>query len=1007
MSLLSTLREARDNIAQGVFHAVGHDIAGYCQIETVLDDTTFVLNDGGLMTMLEVAGMRAMPGEDESQRVLENLKRDISTAFRAAIHSVSVIFERDPTATEADLRQMYQPTMATAKRLRLDIEDVLDGDIARIAQYASSERCFIVVVTHPKTLAKVDYKSALKERADRMNKASLPIINNAQNPMKAITQLVNAHRSLVDALAPASGDILLRVTPMTVDKAAYQIRRSVDEEFTSRDWRPAVPGGTPQAKGGRKVPSAGSLRPYPRDAAGAPGDGSHWMPPLLGYQLAPRDLFIGGKSRHTVRIGQRYYAPLIMDAGPQTPDDFLVLFRKIDREVPWRISFTLTPNGLGRLKFVKLYLSIFGFLGDTNRRIRDAIKGLQGMEADGETIVGFQVNAMTWANDEKILAKNLSVLSVSMQSWGVCEVTDSVGDPAQSFFAAVPGFTHKNPAVTMAPPLCDILPMLPVVRPASPWDNGSVIYRTPDGKLYPVQPMSGMQDTYNLLIYAPPGSGKSVTMNSENFAFCLSAGLTKLPLMVVLDIGPSSSGLVSMLQDALPPERRHEVGYFKLRNSRECAINIFSTQPGCRKPTPRERSMQANFLTLLATPIGECRPYNMAGELAGLLVDELYELYSDKQRPKLYEPHMESLVDQALAEINFSITENTTWWQAVDALFEKGRMHEAMRAQDYALPTLSDAMTVLGGQSVSDMFNRNDGSAVEAGNGQRLVDAMATVISSALREYPVLNGVTQFDVGSARVISLDLNEVAHGDDPASKRRSAIMYFLGYSYVARNFFIDEDILRIAPPQYQAYHRNRIMETKEDKKAIVMDEFHKTGGLDALRAEVKTNQREGRKWNVRVVLASQLLEDFDDEMIKLLSALYIIKAPNQSDVDTAQHLFNLSDVAAKRVGNELTGPTESGAPFLAIYQTKRGRYSQILVNTIGPKKRWALTTTAEDMSLRNRLYQAIGGKAARSLLTEWFPSGTAVPEIDIRRSGLDESAQEGVVEALAREMLRGRH
>lgn len=1000
MSILSALREGRDNVVQGAFHGIGHDGVHYCQIETVLDDTTFILSNGGLMSMLEVQGMRAMPGEDDSHRVLVKFQKNIATAFNTGIHTVSLIFERDPESTEDDVRQMYQPTFTTAKRLRMDIDDVLEHDIEQISQYTISERCYIVCITHPRTLSSADLKAAQKERKEAMNAAKLPLIAQGQNPAKALPQLINAHQSLVEAMEYGGNDSLLTVDLLNVDEASRCIRMAIDREWTSPKWRPSVPGGhadqTP-----KKNP--GGIRPFPIIAPSAFGDASHFLPPLLGVQLMPRDMAIGGKTGRTTRIGNRYYAPLVMTAGPQTPESFLNLFRSLNRTIPWRIILTLTPNGLQSMRFKDLYTKIFGFMGENNKRIRAAIRGLESARADGECIVGFQVNAITWADNEKSLSKHATVFAKAIQAWGACDVTDAIGDPAKGFFAAVPGFSHQNPAVTMAAPLSDILRMLPIVRPASPWPEGTLLYRTPDGKLYPVQPVSPVQDTWVLLMYAPSGSGKSVTMNSENFAFCLSAGLTKLPQMVILDIGPSSSGLISMLKDALPQEQHHLVGYFKLRNTQDCAINIFSTQLGCRFPTSRERAMQVNFLTMLATPIGSQKPYNMAGELAGLVVDELYAMYSDKSRPKLYEPHVEPIVDKALQECGITTDDHTTWWQVVDQLADHKRYHEAMRAQDYALPVVSNIIEALGYQSVVDMFNREDGSAVDAGNGQRLVDAMATVISSATREYAVLNGVTRFDVGSARVMSLDLNEVAGGDDPASKRRAAIFYFLGYSFAAKNFFLDEDILKICDERYRAYHKARIAETKEEKKAIVMDEFHKTGRLDSLRSEIITNMREGRKWNIRVILGSQLLEDFSEEMVKLLSALYIMKAPNQADIDKAQHLFNLSDIAARRISNELTGPTPAGAPFLAIYQTKKGRFSQILVNTIGTTKRWALTTTAEDMSLRNRLYQDLGGVKARALLTEWFPSGSAMAEIDMRRTGLSEDAQEGVVETLAKEML----
>ena len=63
---------------------------------------------------------------------------------------------------------------------------------------------------------------------------------------------------------------------------------------------------------------------------------------------------------------------------------------------------------------------------------------VEALKADGESVVGFQCNAITWAEDEKTLSKYVSAFSRAVQSWGVCDLTDSVGDPVPSFFATVP-----------------------------------------------------------------------------------------------------------------------------------------------------------------------------------------------------------------------------------------------------------------------------------------------------------------------------------------------------------------------------------------------------------------------------------------------------------------------------------------------------------------------------------------------------------------------------------------
>ena len=94
----------------------------------------------------------------------------------------------------------------------------------------------------------------------------------------------------------------------------------------------------------------------------------------------------------------------------------------------------------------------------------------------------------------------------------------------------------------------DVLYMLPLFRPASPWNHGAILFRSPDGKPWPYHPGSRYQTTWIDLFYARPGSGKSVLSNAINLAVCLSPGITRLPRIAIVDIGPSSSGLISLDQ---------------------------------------------------------------------------------------------------------------------------------------------------------------------------------------------------------------------------------------------------------------------------------------------------------------------------------------------------------------------------------------------------------------------------------------------------------------------------
>lgn len=145
---------------------------------------------------------------------------------------------------------------------------------------------------------------------------------------------------------------------------------------------------------------------------------------------------------------------------------------------------------------------------------------------------------------------------------------------------------------------------------------------------------------------------------------------------MTVDVGPSSSGLVSLLKSALPdtPKFQRLAAYHRLQNTKEYAINPFGLPLGCTKPLPLHRTFLQNLLVLLGTPLGSSPPDGVAGP-AGLAIDRVYEdLAPDGPRPKRYEPGLVPEVDAALAEISVPVDARTTWHEVRDALFGAGRI---------------------------------------------------------------------------------------------------------------------------------------------------------------------------------------------------------------------------------------------------------------------------------------------------------------------------------------------
>src|SRR5690606_21344625 len=89
-----------------------------------------------------------------------------------------------------------------------------------------------------------------------------------------------------------------------------------------------------------------------------------------------------------------------------------------------------------------------------------------------------------------------------------------------------------------------------------------------------------------------------------NLALCLAPGITRLPRIGIIDIGPSSAGLISLLESALPEDQKHLVHYSRLRMTKDYCINVFDTQLGCRFPSAEEKGFLENYISLLVSDPG-------------------------------------------------------------------------------------------------------------------------------------------------------------------------------------------------------------------------------------------------------------------------------------------------------------------------------------------------------------------------------------------------------------------
>ncbi len=988
---IKSFLEIFESLFSWLSHSLKQNTSSYCELQTADSETVLVAHDGSLVSVLRLRGVTSLIGKEEFNHVQNGLQQSLQTVMSQPGHVIQVYFSYNKDEAHGEISEILTPATETAKRLGLNLDDLFKERINYLTGYCAHEEVYVVLWTRLKSLTSEQTKRAQKDKRKTIKKQNIPPFKSTQNLIAAIPDLRENHDSFVRSVMSDFNNYGLVTELLKVHEAVYVMRKSADPEFTAREWRPSLPGDKITIKTTKEFT----------------GEISDILWPSLARQILPRDA--ENLNLRTARVGDRIFATVFINLFPKDIQTFVRLFsRTLQTQIPWRISFLFESDGLAGTAIRKALSSVLSVTSAQNRLIHDSLNLLNYIKLNtDDAVVKLRVSAATWApeGDVRLLRARASMLAKAIEGWGSCDVSEISGDAYEGVVSTMVGVSGTSVASSSIAPLSSVLHMLPLFRPASPWQHGAILFRSPDGKPWPYHPGSHHQTTWIDLFYARPGSGKSVLSNAINLAVCLSSGIQRLPRISIIDIGPSSSGLILLLKDALPADKKHLVAYHRLRMRSDYAINPFDTQLGCRYPTPQERAFLVNFLSLLATPIGSDKAYDGVADMSGLIVDELYKSKADDGNPNIYAPGLEEGIDGILEEVGFVRDAQTTWWEITDALFMAGFVHEALLAQRYAAPVLADVAAICRLPAIQDLYGK-----ITAPTGESLMNAFARMISSAVREYPIISQVTRFDLGDARVVALDLDEVARSGGDAANRQTAVMYMLARYVLARHYFLTEDNVSDMPEAYRRYHQGRIAEIREDPKRIVCDEFHRTAKAQAVRDQVIQDMREGRKWKVQIALLSQSLDDFDDIMVEFATSVFIMDAGPEQAIRKTAEIFGLSSTAESALKTRVHGPREGGATFLAQFATKHGLNTQLLTATLGPVELWALSTTAEDVNIRNHLYKKIGPAEARRVLSARFPSGTAAKMLEDRYAEykeegrvVDEEAKNGVLQGLVDEIL----
>ena len=984
----------------GLSLALKQPLESYCDIDTAHGDA-LVTKSGNYATWLRVDGMQRMAERKDFDAINEAMRLDLSGALETRGHAIVGWYISDPDAALVEIERLNLVSCRNiAQEVGLDLHDILDERAKLWPKLMRWEAAYLILWTRTSVLTREERKQLKAEYAAAAKE--LGAVGKTQRVYLRSEVMAARHEAFTTRVLSALRAHDISAAAIDPHEALGVARSAMYREMAGSEWTPCLPGDRVMAR-------------CPEEEVQKP-KAEYLLWPPVREQIFYADAVTQGGQR--VDFGDNSYAPVDMNIGPEDPRPFVELAAVLGRDrIPWRASIVLEGSGQSAMQLKDVgasFLSMF----PGNADLRRAFAFLrEAREKENHIAVRLRASFATWAPVEEPhkLRRRMSTLSQRIEGWGNAKATTVIGDPLEGVMSTAPGLglaSTANPALAL---LGDALVMLPWNRTASPWEAGSVLFRRPDGGIWPYDPAGGRKRPLVVDIFvAPPGSGKSVLANTINIGLCLSTAVmgtngAKIPLIGKADIGRSAEGFVRLIQEALGPQRKHEAVFSSLQFAPGFEFNIFDVQVGCEYPLPLEKAFLQNFLALATLPVDESTPFEGMAQLISLVIDEVYRSCTELGGgSKPYRPGLDREVDEALRRHHVKLDHEAPYWRdVVNGLCDAGEYRLAERAQRHAVPILEDLIGAVRSDQIKDQFDALKLSQTS----EKASQIFERYISDLIRRFPTLNAPTQLDFGPARIIVLDLQYVAPTGSAAANRQTEMMYLLARHILARNFFLHPEYLVYIPERVREHHKKRFLEAYETVKRVDYDEWHRTQGSALVRAQAELDVREGRKHNVQLGFASQRLSDMGDGIIAQSTGRFVLGADDQREREEIGKRFGLTEASAKIVRNRLTGPRRDGAPFLAIFRAEQANYEQFLVNSLGPIELWALSTTPGDTSLRNRIYDRVGYSEGLRRLSKVFPGGSAMDEIErrtksrLKKGDAADRVESGVVDELADELIRG--
>ena len=121
---------------------------------------TLVGRDGSLVSVIRVYGVTKLIGTEEFNAIHQGLTQSLQATLKRPGHVVQVYFGYDRGTVKPEIEEILSPAKATAKRLKLDLDDLFRERVDYISKYCAHEELYFVIWTRPYSLSAEQQKRA-------------------------------------------------------------------------------------------------------------------------------------------------------------------------------------------------------------------------------------------------------------------------------------------------------------------------------------------------------------------------------------------------------------------------------------------------------------------------------------------------------------------------------------------------------------------------------------------------------------------------------------------------------------------------------------------------------------------------------------------------------------------------------------------------------------------------------------------------------------------------------